>query len=109
MSLSPWILPSSLAEVIALPNPFIMRMKRKGERGSPCLIPLEGENVPAGDPLRRIEKKAEETNDKIHLIQTWEKPKAIKIPHRNCQLALSKAFSMSNLMTMPGEEEVLRV
>lgn len=46
-----------------------MRMNRKGERGSPCLIPLEGENVPVGDPLRRIEKKVEETKDKIHLIQ----------------------------------------
>jgi hypothetical protein len=35
-------------------------MKRKGERGSPCQIPREGEKVGEGDPLTRMEKKTEE-------------------------------------------------
>jgi hypothetical protein len=34
--------------------------KRKGERGSPCLIPLEGEKGCEGVSLTRIEKKVEE-------------------------------------------------
>jgi hypothetical protein len=40
-------------------------MKRKGERGSPCLIPLVGEKGREGTPLIRIEKKAEEVRFRI--------------------------------------------
>jgi hypothetical protein len=32
-------------------------MKRKGERGSPCLIPLEGAKVLEGTPLTRMERR----------------------------------------------------
>jgi hypothetical protein len=37
-----------------------MRMKMKGERGSPCLIPLEGKKGLEGMPLTRIGKSVEE-------------------------------------------------
>ena len=40
--------------------PSAMIIKRKGERGSPCLIPLVGEKVREGMSLTRMEKKAEE-------------------------------------------------
>jgi hypothetical protein len=46
-----------------------MRMKRKGERGSPCLRPLEGRKVSEGEPLNRIEKLEEVTRAKTHLTQ----------------------------------------
>jgi hypothetical protein len=32
-------------------SPSAIRMKRKGERGSPCLMPLEGEKGLEGTPL----------------------------------------------------------
>jgi hypothetical protein len=42
-------------------------MKRNRERGSPCLIPLEGEKGREGTPLIRMEKKAEEVRFKIQV------------------------------------------
>jgi hypothetical protein len=44
-------------------------MKRKGERGSPCLKPLEGEKRPKGLPFRRMEKEGEEMQVWIHYSQ----------------------------------------
>ena len=40
-----------------------------GERGSPCLRPLFGENKPKGLPLMRMEKEEDEMHNLIHLIQ----------------------------------------
>jgi hypothetical protein len=56
-----------------------MIIKRKGERGSPCLIPLEGEKGLEGTPLTRREKKAEEVKFKIQSTQVWSKSKAKSI------------------------------
>jgi hypothetical protein len=39
-----------------------MSTKRKGERGSPCLIPLVDWKGWEGIPLTRMEKKAEEVS-----------------------------------------------
>jgi len=33
------------------------RIKRKGDRGSPCLRPREGKNLPKGAPSSRMEKE----------------------------------------------------
>ena len=49
--------------------PFHMRIKRKGERGSRCLMPREGLKGGEGAPLRRIEKKAIEINFDTQWIQ----------------------------------------
>jgi hypothetical protein len=46
-----------------------MMMKRKGDRGSPCLIPLVGEKGFEGTPLMSSEKKAEEVRFKIQVTQ----------------------------------------
>jgi hypothetical protein len=43
-------------------------MNRKGERGSPCLRPLFGENKPKGLALMRMEKEEEEMHNLIQLI-----------------------------------------
>ena len=40
-------------------SPSAIKMKRKGESGSPCLIPLEGEKGLEGMPLTRMENRAE--------------------------------------------------
>jgi hypothetical protein len=45
------------------------KMKRKGERGSLCLRPLSGKNLPKGLPFRITEKEAEEMHNLIQIIQ----------------------------------------
>lgn len=56
VSLSPYIFPYTLAYLIALSSTFIMRLKRKGESGFPCLSPLKGLKVLDGEPFSKIEK-----------------------------------------------------
>jgi len=45
-----------------------MRIKRKGESGSPCLRPMEGVKISEGEPFTRIEKLGEVTKAITHLI-----------------------------------------
>jgi hypothetical protein len=59
----------SIAAWMEQPRPSAIMMKRKGERGSPCLIPLEGEKGQEGTPLIRMEKKAEEVRFRIQFTQ----------------------------------------
>jgi hypothetical protein len=51
-------------------------MKRKGESGSPCLIPREGEKGFVGTPLMRMENRAEEVRLTIQETHVGSKPKA---------------------------------
>jgi len=44
-----------------------MRIKTKGDSGSPCLRPLVGVNVLDGEPLTRIQKLDEVTRAITHL------------------------------------------
>jgi len=46
-----------------------MRMKRKGESGSPYLRPLEGRKISEGEPFTKIEKLDEVTRPMTHLTQ----------------------------------------
>jgi hypothetical protein len=52
-----------------------MMMKRKGDKGSPCLIPRVGEKGCEGMPLIRIEKKVEEVKLRIQSTQAGANPK----------------------------------
>ena len=79
-----------------------MITKRKGERGSPCLMPLVKRKGQEGVPLTRIEKKGEEVRLRIQSTQWLEKPKDSKTDRRYCQLNLSKAFERSSLISIPG-------
>ena len=45
---------------------FHMRIKRKGERGSPCIMPQVGLKGGERAPLRRMEKKAIEIKFDTH-------------------------------------------
>jgi len=69
----------SITAWIDLLRPSAKIMKRKGERGSPCLIPLEGEKGFKGTPLTRIEKKVMEVRFIIQATQLESKPKASSI------------------------------
>ena len=57
--LIPLMRPCSLASVIKRQSPSITSMKSKGERGQPCLIPLEAAKNFEGVPLIRTAKLAE--------------------------------------------------
>jgi hypothetical protein len=57
-------------------SPYANRIKRKGESGSPCLMPLEGEKGLDGKPLMRMENNAEEVRLTIQETQDGSKPKA---------------------------------
>ena len=65
---NPLIFPSSLALRMSLLKPSIRITKRKGDNGSPCLIPHEEENWLAGEPLTSIENLVDLIRAKIHLI-----------------------------------------
>jgi hypothetical protein len=46
-----------------------MSTNKNGDRESPYLIPLDGENGMDGTPLTRMEKKVEEVRFKIQFTQ----------------------------------------
>jgi hypothetical protein len=75
-------------------------MKRKGERGSPYLSPLSGENLPKGLPFRMMEKEDEEMHSLIQLTQVGRKPSFSIIDKMKTHSILSKAFSISILRNM---------
>ena len=70
--------------------------KRKGERGSPCLRPLFGENKPTGEPSKRTEKETVEMHCSINQIHLELKPKLDKIFKMKLYSIRSKAFSISS-------------
>jgi hypothetical protein len=92
----------SIAAWIDLLRPSARMMKRNGERGSPYLIPLEGEKGCEGTPLTRIEKKAVEVRFTIQVTHLESKPKDSSIARIYSQLILSKALERSNLRSIPG-------
>jgi hypothetical protein len=51
----PIISPAAVALFMLLMSPSIIKMNKKGDSGSPCLIPLEGHKGLAGDPLIKSE------------------------------------------------------
>jgi len=57
------------AALMHLPRRSAMRTNRKGERGSPYLMPLEGEKCLDGTPFTRMEKNVEEIRLRIQLTQ----------------------------------------
>lgn len=99
---SPWSYPSMVASLRLLPRPLTPRMKRKGERGSPCLMPWEGLKGVVGDPFTRIEEKEDEIRFIIKLIHIWLNPNASKTFSMYLQFNLSNAFKRSSFRSIPG-------
>ena len=73
-------------ECMDLLSPSAIKMNRNGERerGSPCLIPLDGLKVEDGVPFSRMEKKEEKMSEVIHWIQVGWKPKALRVSLMYC-------------------------
>jgi hypothetical protein len=65
----PLMVPALSSLNMSLENTSNPRMKRKGDRGSPCLRLLVGEMIPNGLPFNKMEKEAEEMHALIQAIQ----------------------------------------
>jgi hypothetical protein len=76
------------------------KIKRKGERGFPCLNPLPGKKKPKGLTFKKIEQEVEEIQILIQDSQRGLKPSFSKMAIRNLHFILSKAFSMSIFMNI---------
>lgn len=85
----PYKSPSSWDLLIYIPSPSTRIMNRNGDRGSPCLIPLEALKVGDGDPLTNIANKYEDISAYTQDIHSRLKPNAFKISWRNSQCILS--------------------
>lgn len=73
---------------------------KRGERGSPCLIPLFQEKKPTNLPLTQKDSLADIKITLIHPQNLSSKPKAASTLRKILQSIVSKAFLMSNLMAM---------
>jgi hypothetical protein len=93
---------SEMVALRVLLSPSARIMKRKGERGSPCLMPLVSEKGLEGTPLIRMENRAEEVRLTIQETQVGSKPKARRVDLKQSQLILSKAFERSSFRSIPG-------
>jgi hypothetical protein len=68
---------------ISLENTSEPRMKRNGDRGSPCRRPLAREMIPNGLPFNKMEKEAEEMQALIYAIQDGQEPSFSMIASSN--------------------------
>ena len=100
-TLKPEKKPSFLARDSSWLRASMAKRKRQGERGSPCLNPLELRKKPVGHPLMRIENVAVDQHHFIQLIHLCPNPILDITSMRKFQFTWSKAFSMSNLRRRP--------
>ena len=77
--LRPVISPAIVVFFMLRLRPSIIRMNRKGDIGSPYLMPLVGQKGLAGAPFIRSEKLVVETRMIIQLIQCWVNPKVSRV------------------------------
>ena len=70
----PLMKPPSIALFKILENTSIAKIKRKGERGPPCLRPLELWKKPVEVPLIRTKNRNEDIHHFIHLTHFAPKP-----------------------------------
>jgi hypothetical protein len=79
-------------------------MKRKGDKGSPCLRPLSGQKRPKvmqiRIPLIRMENDGEVMQIRIQLIHIGENPSLDIMAKIKLHSIWSKAFSISILTAM---------
>ncbi|KAM7468195.1 hypothetical protein LguiB_015757 [Lonicera macranthoides] len=99
---NPSITPSFLAFSINLPKQSATNMNKNGERGSPCLNPLEAPNFPLGLPLTKTEKLTDVKQPLIHFLHLTLNPLFSKTSSKKFQSTWSKAFSKSILNTAPS-------
>ena len=77
------------------------RTKSTGERGKPCLRPLEALKKLVGQPLTNGAIQGDEMQALTQAIKFWLNPKLLMTAKRKSCLTLSKAQARSSLTTMP--------
>ncbi|KAL4591907.1 hypothetical protein LXL04_004882 [Taraxacum kok-saghyz] len=81
---------------MAMLSPSMAVMKRKGERGSPCLTPFVILNSFVF-PFTKTEARADSRHPYIHILHFPPNPICIRVESRNPQLTESNALSKSTL------------
>jgi len=76
------------------------KIKRRGERGSPCLTPLSHLNCLPGTPFSRMEVYPEEKSILIHYSHLSGKPMVLIISSIAECSTVSKALAKSNSRIM---------
>lgn len=77
-------------------------LNRKGDKRSPCLNPFWKENSSVGEPFTNTEALIVEKRLIIYNIHFHWKPMTSNTSNKNSQSTESKAFSKSNLRTIPS-------
>lgn len=75
--------------LMSIPRPLTMRIKKKGDNGSPCLSPLIELKDSIGDLLSRIDRTGVVTIDITQFIYLSLKPNSFSIFWRYLQFSLS--------------------
>jgi hypothetical protein len=70
---------SEMEDLMVRLSPSARIIKRKGESGSPCLMPLVGEKGQEGTSLIRMENRADEVRLTIQETHLGSKPKARRV------------------------------
>jgi hypothetical protein len=83
-------------------KPSAMIRNRKGDKGHPCLNPLEDLKKEDNDPLIKKENEVDSTHPMIQLTKIRFIPILIRASLRNTHLTLSYAFDMSTSTTKVG-------
>ena len=68
-----------MAALIIQLSPSAIKMKIKGESGSSCMMPLEGEKGLDGTPLNMMENREKEVRFTIQVTHEGSKPKARRV------------------------------
>ena len=92
----PLMRPCDLASTIKRLSPSMTKMKSKGEREQPCMMPHEALKNFEGVPLTKTVKFAEEIQAIIHLTPRRGMPIWIRMSLMYDQLTLSNAFTKSS-------------
>ena len=91
----PLISPFNFASLINRLRPSMTRMNRRGDKGHPCLMPLETLKKFEGVPFTSTTKFADDKQPIIQLTPRRGTPIWIRMSLRKDQLTLSKAFTKS--------------
>lgn len=98
---TPIMIPSEKAFMSSSCNTCVVMMNKRGEIGSPYRNPLSMLNSFEGLPFISTDCLVEETIEWIQDLHFIRKPMCWRVPRRNTQLTVSKAFSKSSLSIRP--------
>ena len=98
-TLMPNMWPLLSALVINQLSPSMISINRRGDRGQPCLIPLDTWKNFEGVPLISTTKFADSTQPMIQFTKVQGIPICKSTSLKKDQLTLSKAFTRSSLST----------